>query len=203
MNKDLNGFCVWLTGLSGSGKTTLALLLENELRQRGMQVEVLDEDTTRLTKRKGIVYSFKDRKVNLLEISLYVNSLIHDGIGVIVESTTPYQSVRGKNRKQISDIVEVFVEAPLEVCARRDPKGLYAQALAGRKTNFTELNILNEPPRSPDIIVPTHQESPKESLVRIVKGLEILGRIPVNSSGQVSPEETKLIEKHLRDLGYL
>src|ERR671914_2349443 len=115
------GFTLWFTGLSGAGKTTIADIVEHELRVRFRRIEVLDGDIVRTNLSKGLGFSREDRDTNILRIGFVAKLLTRNGVGVIVSAISPYKEARDQVRRDIGDgFIEVFVDAPLEVCARRD-----------------------------------------------------------------------------------
>jgi adenylylsulfate kinase len=174
MNEE-RGFTLWFTGLSGSGKTTISELVERELRDRERHVEVLDGDIVRTNLSKGLSFSRDDRNVNVLRIGFVANLLTRNGVGVIVSAISPYKEARDQVRRRIVDFVEVFVDAPLEVCAERDVKGLYKKAFAGEIEQFTGVSDPYEPPNAPDLILKTDEEAPEESAQRVIEKLEFFG----------------------------
>jgi adenylylsulfate kinase len=152
------GFTLWFTGLSGAGKTTIAEIVEKELRERFGQVEVLDGDIVRTNLSKGLTFSRDDRNVNVLRIGFVANLLTRNGVAVIVSAISPYKEARDQVRRNIGeDFVEVFVDAPLEVCAERDVKGLYEKAFAGEIEQFTGVSDPYEPPAAPDLHLKTDE----------------------------------------------
>jgi len=171
------GFCIWLTGLSASGKTTLAGLLENAIRERGFKVQVLDGEEMRKTLSQGLGFSRADRETHLRRLALVAKMLIRHQVVAIVAAISPYQSIRAEVRGEIGEFVEVHLSCPLEVCIRRDPKGLYRRALAGEINNFTGIDDPFEEPRGPEVRVKTDAETAAESLGRILGRLEELGRL--------------------------
>ena len=169
------GFTLWFTGLSGSGKTTIAEIVEHELRERGRQVEVLDGDIVRTNLSKGLSFSRDDRNINVLRIGFVANLLARNGVAVIVSAISPYKEARDQVRRRIIDFVEVFVDAPLEVCAERDVKGLYKKAFAGEIEQFTGVSDPYEPPAAPDLVLKTNEEMPEESAHKVIEKLEFYG----------------------------
>jgi adenylylsulfate kinase len=169
------GFTLWFTGLSGSGKTTISEIVEHELRERERPVEVLDGDIVRTNLSKGLSFSRDDRNINVLRIGFVANLLTRNGVGVIVSAISPYKEARDQVRRRIVDFVEVFVDAPLEVCADRDVKGLYKKAFAGEIEQFTGVSDPYEPPNAPDLVLKTDEETPKESAQRVIEKLEFFG----------------------------
>jgi adenylylsulfate kinase len=169
------GFTIWFTGLSGAGKTTISEIVEHELRERERQVEVLDGDIVRTNLSKGLTFSREDRNINVLRIGFVANLLTRNGVGVIVSAISPYKEARDQVRRRIVDFVEVFVDAPLEVCAERDVKGLYKKAFAGEIEQFTGVSDPYEPPNAPDLVLKTDEESPAESARKVIEKLEFFG----------------------------
>jgi adenylylsulfate kinase len=169
------GFTLWFTGLSGSGKTTISEIVEHELRERERHVEVLDGDIVRTNLSKGLTFSRDDRNINVLRIGFVANLLTRNGVGVIVSAISPYKEARDQVRRRIVDFVEVFVDAPLEVCAERDVKGLYKKAFAGEIEQFTGVSDPYEPPNAPDLVLKTDEESPAESARKVIEKLEFFG----------------------------
>jgi adenylylsulfate kinase len=169
------GFTLWFTGLSGSGKTTISEIVEHELRERGRRVEVLDGDIVRTNLSKGLSFSRDDRNINVLRIGFVANLLTRNGVAVIVSAISPYKEARDQVRRRIIDFVEVFVDAPLEVCAERDVKGLYKKAFDGEIKQFTGVSDPYEPPSAPDLTLKTEEEEPYESARKVLEKLEFYG----------------------------
>jgi adenylylsulfate kinase len=171
------GFTLWFTGLSGAGKTTIADIVERELRGRhGKKIEVLDGDIVRTNLSKGLGFSREDRDTNVLRIGFVAELLTRNGVGVIVSAISPFEEVRERVRRSIGeDFIEIFVDAPLEVCAERDVKGLYEKAFAGEIERFTGVSDPYEPPASPELRIKTDEEEPHESARRVILRLEELG----------------------------
>lgn len=179
------GFTLWFTGLSGAGKTTIADIVEHELRERERRVEVLDGDIVRTNLSKGLGFSREDRNINVLRIGFVANLLTRNGVGVIVSAISPYKEARDQVRRRIIDFVEVFVDAPLEVCAERDVKGLYKKAYSGEIKAFTGVSDPYEPPAAPDIVLKTDEEEPQESARKVLEKLEFYGYLqpPTEDAG--------------------
>ena len=173
------GFVVWLTGLPRSGKTTLARGLDEELTQRGHNVEVLDGDEVRERLTKGLGYSKEDRDENIRRIYFVAQLLARNGVAVIVAAISPYREARDEARHRIGRFVEVYVRCSLEECIKRDYKGHYAKTLKGEIANFTGISDPYEPPLSPEVIVETDGESEEESLAQIMTTLTTLDYVGV------------------------
>ncbi len=170
------GFTLWFTGLSGAGKTTIAEIVERELRTKVGRVEVLDGDIVRTNLSKGLTFSREDRDTNILRIGFVADLLTRNGVGVIVSAISPYKEARDAVRRSIGeDFIEVFVDAPLEVCAERDVKGLYEKAFSGEIEQFTGVSDPYEPPAAPELHIKTDEEEPQESARRVLLRLEELG----------------------------
>lgn len=161
------GVTVWLTGLSGAGKTTTARVLEGELRSRGCRVEVLDGDEVRKNLTRGLGFSKEDRDENIRRLGYVAGLLTRNGVVVIVSVISPYRQVRGEVRAAIGDFIEVYVSTPIEVCEKRDVKGLYRKARSGELKGFTGIDDPYEPPEKPEVVVDT-TDAPVEAGARAV-----------------------------------
>jgi adenylylsulfate kinase len=166
------GFTLWLTGLSGAGKTTIGIALERELKSRDLLIERLDGDTVREGLTRDLGFSKEDRDKNIERVGFVAKLLSRNGVGVIASFISPYRAARDSVRQQSTNFIEVYVNAPLEVCARRDVKGLYAKALAGELKGFTGVNDPYEAPETPEIVVYTDRETVEESVGKILAYLE-------------------------------
>ena len=179
------GVTIWFTGLSGAGKTTLAQRLAIELHARGHAVETLDGDVVRKHLSKGLGFSKADRDENIRRIAWVSALATRHGASVIVSAISPYRDLRREARELIGDFVEVYVQCPLETLIERDPKGLYAKALAGEIENFTGISDPYEEPEYAEIVVHTDRETVNESLNRILSRLDELGRLgPAIAAGR-------------------
>src|SRR5712691_5640984 len=177
---DQQGFTLWFTGLSGAGKTTIAELVRPGLERRGRLVEWLDGDEVREHLSKGLGFSKEDRDTNIDRIGWVASRLTRHGAAVIVSAISPYRDARDKARAMVEangTFVEVFVDASVEECARRDVKGLYEKAFRGEIDNFTGVSDPYEPPSDPEIRVESEHEEPEESAQRILRLLEQRGLV--------------------------
>jgi adenylylsulfate kinase len=169
------GLVLWLTGLSGAGKSTLARTVTVALADRGHRVELLDGDEIRTNLCQGLGFSRADRDTNIARIGYVAGKLAKHGVAVVVAAISPYREARAKVRTAVTNFVEVFVDAPLETCAQRDPKGLYAKAIAGEIANFTGVSDPYEAPEDPELVVHTDREPVERSAEQVMDTLERLG----------------------------
>ncbi|KAF0249682.1 MAG: adenylylsulfate kinase [bacterium] len=195
------GFTLWFTGLSGAGKTTLAHIVEAEMHRRGLKIEILDGDVVRTNLSKGLGFSKEDRDTNIRRIGFVCHLLSRNGVAAISAAISPYREIRDEVRKMIGDFVEVYVHCPLEVCAKRDVKGLYAKAMSGEIPVFTGVSDPYEEPLNPEVLVDSSKETPEESAQKILKKLEELGYLP-KTDEVYSEEEEEEVKRRLEELGY-
>lgn len=162
---------IWLTGLSGSGKSTIAASLERALSKRNFLTQVLDGDNIRAGINNNLGFSDEDRTENIRRIAEVNNLFVNCGIITINSFISPTLNIRKMAREIIGteNFVEIFVNAPIEVCEQRDTKGLYKRARRGEIKNFTGIDSPFEPPESPDIELKTHIESIEESIEKALR----------------------------------
>lgn len=173
------GFTIWLTGLSGAGKSTISQRLATELRARGQKVEVLDGDVVRTNLSRGLGFSKADRDTNVRRIGWVCELLTRNEVVAIAAAISPYRAVRDEVRERIGRFVEVYMDAPVEVLAQRDPKGLYRSAQDGEVTSFTGVDDPYEPPLNPEVTCHTDgRETAEQSAARVIRRLEDLGYLP-------------------------
>lgn len=165
------GVTVWFTGLSGAGKTTLCHNVQSALVARGFPVEVLDGDSIREYLCSDLGFSEADRKENIKRIAYVAQLLTRNGVVVLVAAISPYESSRNQARTAIGNFIEVYVNAPLEICEARDPKGLYRRARSGTIEHFTGIDDPYEAPPSPDIECHTDVESIAESSQKAISSV--------------------------------
>jgi adenylylsulfate kinase len=174
---DQRGFTLWFTGLSGSGKTAIAKRIEQELRRRGLRIERLDGDIVREGLTRDLGFSKEDRDKNIERVTFVAKLLTRNGVAVLCSFISPYRERRNLSRQEIGEFIEVYVECPLEVCAQRDVKGMYAKALAGEIESFTGVSDPYEEPENPEIVCHTAQETLEESVAKVVAYLKGQGYI--------------------------
>jgi adenylylsulfate kinase len=156
-------FAVWLTGLSGSGKSAIARALVDLLHKRGVEVSVLESDVMRTQLTPFPRYDEHDRDFFYSILAAFGISLVERNRPVVFDATANRRAYRDAARKRIQRFAEVFVDTPLEVCAARDPKGLYrkAKTLPGVQAPY-------EPPLAPELVVPGAEGTPAQAADRII-----------------------------------
>ena len=172
------GCVVWLTGLPASGKSTLARALAAKLHVRGRS-EVLDGDDIRAHLSRELGFSRADRETQVLRIAFVAQLLARNDVFVAVAAISPFREARDRARAMIGRMLEVYVATPLDECVRRDPKGLYARAIAGDLRDFTGIGQPYEPPLEPDVILDTSTMATDECISRIMTKLHTLGYLCV------------------------
>src|SRR6266404_1537785 len=169
------GAVIWLTGLSGAGKSTIAQSLERDLFHRGMHTYVLDGDNIRHGLTSNLGFSPDDRMENIRRVSEVAKLMADAGTVVITAFISPYRMDRRRAREIAlegnAEFIEVFVDAPLEVCEARDPKNLYKKARAGEILEFTGIDAPYEAPEDPEIAVHTDKQTVDESVATILEQL--------------------------------
>jgi len=168
------GAVIWLTGLSGSGKSTIATELEWQLVANGIPAYLLDGDNVRHGLCKDLSFSEADRHENIRRIGEIARLFAETGLVCIVAFISPFRSDRAAARELMppGQFLEVFINAPLDICEQRDPKGLYAKARAGKIPEFTGLTSPYEKPDNPEMELRTDQLSAGDCVCRILALLE-------------------------------
>jgi bifunctional enzyme CysN/CysC len=171
------GCIVWLTGLSGAGKSSIATELERELFNMGKHAYVLDGDNIRHGLCSDLAFSPQDRKENIRRVGEVAKLFAHSGIICITAFISPYRSDRElvRNMVKAGEFIEVYVNAPIEICEERDPKGLYAKARANEIKDFTGVSAPYEAPVKPEIQLHTDKLSLPESVAKILEYLHLGG----------------------------
>lgn len=194
------GVTIWFTGFSGAGKSTLAEVIEQRLRGRGHNVEVLDGDIVRTHLSKGLDFSREGRDTNIKRIAFVCGLLTRNGVVCISAAIAPYSEARNWARREIGNFVEVYVKCPIEVCRQRDVKGLYKLVDEGKLKGFTGVDDPYEEPEHPELVIETSKETVEESVARILAKLTELGYL---ESEELPEDETKVVAERLTVLGYL
>jgi adenylylsulfate kinase len=175
------GATVWLTGLPSAGKTTIARALAERLRLDGKSVEVLDGDELRTNLTADLGFTREDRDTNVQRVGFVARLLARNGVVVLVPVIAPYAAARAQVRAQHeaggTTFVEVHVATPLEVCAERDVKGLYAKQRAGEVRGLTGVDDPYEIPESPELRLDTQGLTVEESAAKVHAALAERGAL--------------------------
>jgi len=175
--KDQKGFTAWFTGLPCCGKTTIAKKLYEILKKHGYKVEHLDGDILRKDLTSDLGFSKKDREENLKRVTFVAKLLTRNNVIVLATFVSPYEKRRQKIRKEINKFIEIYVKCPVEICIKRDVKGMYKKALAGKIKDFTGINDPYEEPINPDLVIKSDTETVEESVEKVLKKLKEQGFI--------------------------
>jgi adenylylsulfate kinase len=168
------GFAIWLTGLSGSGKSTIAEFLGRTFDIHNMSAFVLDGDKLRAGINRDLDFTPEGRRENIRRAGEMCKMLIEGGVIVIASLITPVEKDRKWLRMLLGiDLFLVFIDCPLEICERRDPKGLYRSAREGKIKHFTGITSAYETPVHPDLVLETHLECPSDCISKLWNALEI------------------------------
>jgi len=162
------GLTVWFTGLSGSGKSTLSLAVYEQLAADGYRVQLLDGDEVRLFLSRDLGFSKQDRDENIRRIGYVAELLTKNGVITLVSAISPYRDARDAVRARIPNFLEVYVNAPIEECERRDVKGLYKRARSGEIKVFTGISDPYEAPECHELECRTDLESVPQSVQRVI-----------------------------------
>lgn len=166
--------CLWFTGLSGSGKSSIASCVEEKLFASGIHTYFLDGDNIRQGLNNDLGFSANDRKENIRRIGEVAKLFVDAGTVVLASFISPYQVDRDLVRQlfQKEDFLEVYVKCSIEVCEKRDPKGLYKKVRSGEITNFTGISAPYEEPEYPEIILSTDAFSLNENVKMVMTYLD-------------------------------
>lgn len=167
-----------MTGLSGAGKTTIGRLAEIRLKEMGIKIERLDGDVVRQSLTRDLGFTKEDRDKNIERVTFVAKLLSRNNVGVLASFISPYQETRDMVREETTNFFEIYINAPLEVCAERDIKGLYEKAFAGEIPNFTGVSDPYEAPQHPDLQIDTHLEDPEDSVNKLIAFLQDQGIVP-------------------------
>lgn len=165
---------LWFTGLSGSGKSTVGNAVEAMLYHRGKHTYLLDGDNVRHGLNKGLTFSEEDRIENIRRVGEVSKLFVDSAIIVLTAFISPFRKDRQmvRDMTQSGEFIEVFVDAPLDVCEQRDPKGLYKKARAGEIKDFTGIDSPYEAPENPEIHLVNHNVSVEDMAAQVIKYLE-------------------------------
>jgi adenylylsulfate kinase len=180
------GCTIWMTGLSASGKSTLAFTLEHALVKRNRLAYVLDGDNVRHGLNKNLGFSANDREENIRRIGEVAKLFADAGFITMTSFISPYRKDRDIARRihEEADLsfMEVFVDAPIEICEQRDPKGLYKKARTGELKGFTGIDDPYEPPEKPELRIDTGMLTPEQGAMKILGFLVEMGYLMLPNS---------------------
>jgi adenylylsulfate kinase len=164
------GQVAWLYGLSGSGKSTIAAAVQRALHAEGRLVQVLDGDNIRAGLNRNLGFSDEDRRENIRRIAEVARLFVDTGTVVLASFITPLREFRARAREIVGaeDFLEVYVRASFEECARRDVKGIYGRAAAGKVARFSGKDSAFEEPEEPDLLLDTERATVEESVTRLL-----------------------------------
>jgi bifunctional enzyme CysN/CysC len=164
---------LWLTGLSGAGKSTIADLIEKQLLAHGRHTMLLDGDNVRHGLNRDLGFTDIDRVENIRRVGEVAKLMAEAGLIAICSFISPFRSERQMVRELIAPTVflEIFIDTPIDECIRRDPKGLYAKARAGRIPNFTGIDAPYEPPETPELRLDTLAIAPEDAAAQVIDAL--------------------------------
>ena len=173
------GVLVWLTGLPSSGKSTIGFTTEHLLVESGRLAYVLDGDNIRHGLNRNLGFSPEDRAENIRRIGEVGKLFVDAGFILVTSFVSPYKADRARARALFADgdFLEIFIDTPVELCERRDPKGLYKKARKGEISNFTGVSDPYEKPENPELVISTAECSPQEAALQIVDLLAERGKI--------------------------
>lgn len=170
--KKEKGPVLWFTGLSQSGKTTTANAVYNKLKEKGFSAERLDGDVVRNHKTTDLGFSPKDRNKNIEIASSLAKNISEKGIIIVASFITPYKEQREMIREKLDNYIEIFCKCSLDVCEKRDTKGLYKKARNGEIDNFTGISDRYDIPNNADIVLNTNGEKVEDNISTIFQYLE-------------------------------
>ncbi|MBX5436087.1 MAG: adenylyl-sulfate kinase [Alicyclobacillaceae bacterium] len=165
------GMCLWLTGISGSGKSTIATAVERRLHEEGYRTYLLDGDNLRHALNADLGFSEEDRHENVRRVAHVAKLFVDAGVVVLCALISPFREDRARARAlfDAGSFVEVHVHCPVDVCAQRDPKGLYQKVQQGLIQNFTGVSAPYEPPEQPEVRVNTDELSVEQCVNQILQ----------------------------------
>ena len=165
---------LWFTGLSGAGKSTIANMVEAKLHLRGVHTLMLDGDNVRHGLNKDLGFTDADRVENIRRVGEVAKLMVEAGLVVLCSFISPFQAERKMVRELVdkNEFLEVFVDAPIEACIARDPKGLYKRALAGEIRNFTGIDQVYERPEQAEVVLAAAEATPEALALQVIEALE-------------------------------
>ncbi len=172
-----HGVVIWFTGIPASGKSTLATEIQRRLEEMGLPVENLDADEVRANLSPNLGYTEEARDENTKRLAWFANKLAGYRANVVIAAVSSLRRYRDRAREWCENFVEVHVDAPLEVCTQRDPKGLYARASRGEVNDIAGMHQPYEPPLDPEVYVNTAEADVAQCVDTVMAKLEELGYV--------------------------
>jgi bifunctional enzyme CysN/CysC len=171
---------LWFTGLSGSGKSAVSKIIEKRLHAAGMHTYTLDGDNVRHGLCRDLGFTDEDRVENIRRVGEVAKLFVDAGLIVLCSFISPFRAERRMVRELVGagEFIEVFVDTPIEACIQRDPKGLYAKAMAGKILNFTGIDSPYEAPEAPDIHLRTTGKTPEQLADEVLATMGVLRTNP-------------------------
>lgn len=168
-----NSALIWFTGLSGSGKSTIASILQKKLLQEKILTYILDGDNVRYGLNSDLGFSDKDRVENIRRLGEVAKLFVDAGVITLTAFISPFIKDRDSVREKLSDLfIEVYVRCPIDVCEKRDPKGLYKKARNNEIKDFTGIDSPYEEPINPELVVDSSRDNPIECADKIYNYLK-------------------------------
>jgi len=161
------GFAIWITGLPASGKSTIARALAEKLRERGIRIQILESDEMRKVFTPKPTYSEEERESFYNSMAYVGKLLVQNGVNVIFDATANRKKYRESGRNLIEKFMTVYVKCPLDICMKRDPKGIYKSGLQGKAGTVPGLQSPYEEPENPEVVVFSDREKPEECVEMI------------------------------------
>lgn len=173
--KEQKGVTLWFTGLPCSGKSAVADAVAERLRASSLRVERLDGDIVRRDLTRDLGFSKADRDENIRRVTFVSKLLTRNGVAVLTSFISPYREMRDRARDEIGSFMEIYVKCPVEVCMKRDVKGMYQKALRGEIKEFTGVSDPYEEPERAELVLETDKETLAESVDRVLSKARELG----------------------------
>ncbi len=188
-----NAFTIWCTGLPSSGKSALADAVVEQLRIRGLSVELINSGRMRQTPLgASLGFSRDDRDTNIRRHAFAAHLLVRNDVVAVVSAVSPFQSTRQEIRSQLGEFVEVYVSTPRAACIDRDKSGMWARALDGQVRNFTGVDGPYEPPQNPEVEVDLSQLSVEAGARRVMTTIERIGLVAPLKTGAATEDDLLL-----------
>ncbi|MBN2199574.1 MAG: adenylyl-sulfate kinase [Candidatus Aminicenantes bacterium] len=173
--REQKGVTLWFTGLPCSGKSAVADVVAERLRASSLKVERLDGDVVRQDLTRDLGFSKADRDENIRRVTFVSKLLTRNGVAVLTSFISPFREMRDRARREIGNFMEIYVKCPVEVCMKRDVKGMYQKALRGEIKEFTGVSDPYEEPERPELVLETDKETLEESVNRVLSKARELG----------------------------